>query len=97
MDSILDIRASYKKVNKYTLRFKIKPWTTLTLQKSISFKNSLLKKFINCNDSQTKEHLHTRYKDYNSLLSSILKRSKTNYYNQRFDTIGATLKILRKI
>ena len=55
MNAILDIHAPYKKVNKYKLRFKIKPWITPALQNSISVKNSLLKKFINCNDSQTKE------------------------------------------
>ena len=56
MNTILDIHAPYKKVSKYKLRFKLKSWITPALQKSISVKNSLLKKFINCNDSQTKEH-----------------------------------------
>ena len=85
VNAILDIHAPYKKVNKYKLRFKIRPWKTLALQKSITVKNCLLKKFINCNDSQTKEQLHTRYKEYRNLLSILLKRSKTNYYNQYFD------------
>ena len=67
------------------LRFKLKPWITPALQKSITVKNSLLKKFINCNDSQTKEYLHTRYKEYKNLLSILLKRSRTNYYNHYFD------------
>ena len=64
MNAILDIHAPFKKVNKYKLKFKIKPWITLALQKSTSVKNSLLKKFVNCNDSQTKKQLHTRYKEY---------------------------------
>ena len=34
-------------------------------------------------DSQTKEKLHTRYKEYRNLLSTLL--SKTNYYNHYFD------------
>ena len=85
MNAILDIHAPYKKVIKYKLRFKIKPWITPALQKSITVKNHLLKKFINCNDSQTKEQLHTRYKEYRNLLSTLLKRSKTNYYNHYFD------------
>ena len=55
------------------------------LQEYISVKNYLLKKFINCNDSQTKEHLHTRYKYYRNLLSTLLKRNRTNYYNHYFD------------
>ena len=67
------------------LRFKLKPWITPALQKSLTVKNSLLKKFINRNDSQTKEYLHTRYKEYKNLLSILLKRSRTNYYNHYFD------------
>ena len=35
MNAILDIHEPYKKVNKCKLRFKIKPWKTLVLQKSI--------------------------------------------------------------
>ena len=69
MNAILDVHAPYKKVSKYKLRFKLKPWITLALQKSVSVKNSLLKKFINCNDSQTNGHLHTRCKEYKNLLS----------------------------
>ena len=76
MNSILNIPASYKKVNKYKLRFKIKPWITMELQKSVCVKKSLLKKFINSNDSQTKEYLHTRYKDYENILSALLKEVK---------------------
>ena len=84
INAILDIHAHYKIVNKYKLRFKIKPWITPALQKSIVVKNSLLKKIINCNDSHTKEHLHTR-KDYRDLLSTLLKRSKIKYHNHYFD------------
>ena len=38
MNTILDIHAPYKKVSKYKLRFKLKPWITLALQKSVSVK-----------------------------------------------------------
>ena len=85
VNAILDIHAPYKKVNKYKLRFKIKTLITPALQPSIAVKNHLLKKFISCNDSQTKEQLHTRYKEYRNLLSTLLKRSKTNYYNHYFN------------
>ena len=40
MNSILDSNAPFKRVNKYKLRFKTKPWITPALQKSISVKNS---------------------------------------------------------
>ena len=96
MNAILDIHAPYKKVNKYKVRCKIRPWITPALQKSVTVKNHLLKKFINCNDSQTKEQLHTRYEEYRNLLSTLSKRSKINYYYNHYILIGATLKILGK-
>ena len=55
MDSILNTHAPLKKVNKYKLKFKTKPWITPALQKSISIKNNLLKKFITAKDPQMKE------------------------------------------
>ena len=35
-----------KKISKYKLKFKTKPWTTAALQKSISIKNAFLKRYI---------------------------------------------------
>ena len=55
MDPMLDTHAPLKKVNKYKLKFKTKPWITPALQKSISIKNNLLKKFITAKDPQMKE------------------------------------------
>ena len=43
MESILDTHGPLKKVDKYKLKFKTKPWITPALQKSISFKNKLRK------------------------------------------------------
>ena len=43
LDSFLDVHTSLRKFNKYKLKFKIKPWITPALQKSVSIKNNLLK------------------------------------------------------
>ena len=51
-----------KKIHKYKLKFKSKPWTTLGLQKSISVKNKFLTNFINKKDPILKEEFHTIYK-----------------------------------
>ena len=72
-NSILDVHAPLKKVNKYKLKFKTKPWITPALQKSISIKNNLLKKFITAKDPQVKERYHKEYKDYRNMLSTIFK------------------------
>ena len=46
MNSILDEHAPLKRVNKFKLKFKSKPWVTPAIQKSISVKNNLLTRFI---------------------------------------------------
>ena len=42
IDMLLDTYAPLKKIKKYKLKFKSKPWITLGLQKSIFVKNKLL-------------------------------------------------------
>ena len=81
-----------KKVNKYKVKFKTKPWITPALQKSISIKNNLLKKFITEKDPQVKERYHKEYKDYRNMLSTIFKQSKTNYYNHYFEANWNSIK-----
>ena len=76
MNSILDEHAPLKQVNKYKLKFKSKPWITPAIQKSISVKNSLLKRFINSNDLKSKDIFHEQYKDYKNMLSTLLKKVK---------------------
>ena len=92
MESILDTHAPLKHVNKYKLKFKTKPWITPALQKSISFKDNLLKKFITAKDPQIKEKYHKEYKYYRNLLSTILKQSKTNYFNHYFESNWNSIK-----
>ena len=46
--------ATLKRVNKYKLKFKSKPWIMLDLQKSISVKNKLFTNFINKNRLTTR-------------------------------------------
>ena len=43
MNSILDEHAPLKRINKYKLKFKSKPWITPAIQKSITVKINLLK------------------------------------------------------
>ena len=50
INMLLDTYAPLKRVKKYKLKFKSKPWITLGLQKSISLKNKLLTNFINKKD-----------------------------------------------
>ena len=92
MNSILDAHAPLKKVNKYKLKFKTKPWITSDLKKLISIKNNLLKKFIAAKDPERKGRYHKEYKEYRKMLSTILKQSKTSYCNHHFQTNRSSIK-----
>ena len=46
------------------------------LQKSITIKNNLLKKFITAKDPQVKERYHNDYKDYRNMLSAFWNKVK---------------------
>ena len=82
---LLDTYAPLKRINKYKMKFKSKPWINLDLQKSISVKNKLLKNFINKRDPILKEEFHTNYKKYRNLLSTLMKKSKQAYYDKCFE------------
>ena len=75
---LLDTYAPLKRINKYKLKFKSKPWITLGLQKPISVKNKFLTNFINKKNPILKKEYHTNYKKYRNLLST-LKKSKQAY------------------
>ena len=62
INMLLHTYAPLKRINKYKLKFKSKPWITLGLQKSISMKNKLLTNFINKKDPTLKEEFNTNYK-----------------------------------
>ena len=84
INMLLDNYAPLKRINKYNkykLKFKFKPWITLGLQKSISVKNKLLVNFINKKGTILKEEFHTNYKKYINLISTLMKRSKQDYYD----------------
>ena len=85
INMLLDSYAPLKKINKYKLKFKSKPWITLCLQKSISVKNKLLANFINKKDPILKEEFHSNYKKYRNLLSTLMKKSKQAHYDKYFE------------
>ena len=85
INMLLDTYAPLKRINKYKLKFKSKPWITLGLQKPISVKNKLLTNFINEKDPILKEGFHTKYKKCRNVLSTLMKESKQAYYLKYFE------------
>ena len=85
INMLLDTHAPLKRINKYKMKCKSKPWTTLDLQKSISLKNKLLKNFISKRDPVLEEKFQTNYKKYRKLLSTLMKKSKQACYDKYFE------------
>ena len=67
INMLLDTFAPLKRVNKYKMKFKSKPWITL--------KKQLLKNFISKKDPILKEKFYTNYKKYRNLLYTLVKKS----------------------
>ena len=84
MNLILDEQTPLKRIYKYKSKLKSKPWIIPAIQKSIIAKNNFLKRLRNAKNSQTKETFHRQYKDYRNMLSTLFRKSKSNYYNQYF-------------
>ena len=82
---LLDTYAPPKRVNKYKMKCKSKPWITFRLRKSVFVKNELLKNFINKRDFVLKEEFHTNYKKYRNLLSTLMKKYNQAYYDKYFE------------
>ena len=79
INSLLSNYAPLSKGNKYKLKFWSKPWITTDLQKSISV---ILTNFIKKIDPAKKAELHLQYKNHRNLSSTLLKKSKENYYKK---------------
>ena len=94
---LLDTNAPLKRVKKYKLKFKSKPWITLGLQKSVSVKNKLLTNFINKKDPILKEERHTNYKKYRNLLFTLTKKSIFRYFQRNWNNIKNTRKGIKSL
>ena len=64
MSIIHDKHSPLKKLSKYELKFKTKPWITTFLQKYISIKNKLFRDFIYKQDLTQENELHIKYVIY---------------------------------
>ena len=92
VNDLLKMHVPYKKVKKYKLKFKGKPWISSGLQKSISTKNSIFKNYINKKIPHIKEELHQKCKNYRNTIATLMKKSKQNYFTKYFETNIKNLK-----
>ena len=85
IDSLLEIHAPLKKLNKNEMKFLNKPWITQGLQNSIKRKNNIYSKFVKCKNQKLKEFYHNNYKTNRNLLPTLLKRTTEKYFTQFFN------------
>ena len=83
-NSILDLYALPKKHFRTNLKFRNKPWITLSLQKSISTKSHLLTKYIKLKGITLKDEAQIKCKQYRNLFSTVMKEYKRFYFTNYF-------------
>ena len=96
IDELLDNHAPYTRLSKQKQKFKTKPWIIPGLQIAIKKKNTIFCKFIHAKNKTIKESLHEQYKEYRNLISTLLKQSKKNHYNDYFTKNASNLKLIWK-
>ena len=96
INSLLSNYVPLKKISKNKLKFQSKPWITTALRKSVSVKNKFLTYFIKKKDPAKKAKLHLQDKNHRNLLSTLLKKSKENYYKKYFESNWNNAKIIWK-
>ena len=85
LNLLLDKHGPYKKISKYKLKLKRKPWISKGIKVSIDVKNKLLSKYIKAKDPIAKSLFQQKYKIHRNMLSTLMKRSKTNYFTNFFN------------
>ena len=76
LDKINDIRKLTKKEN----RLKLNPWITRGILKSMRDRDKIYKQFTKETDATKKNDIFVLFKKKRNLITTLLRRSKTNYY-----------------
>ena len=78
--------------------FKLKPWITPGIIKSMPIRDKLYRTFIHCKNPVKKHSFETRYKFYRNAIVSLCRKSKISYYSNFFNTnLNNSKKIWSKI
>ena len=70
----------YKSKNKTEPRF---PWISKCLLKSINTKNKLYKRYA----QKPSEERLSKFKTYRNKLNNLIRKSKKEYYNKKFESV----------
>ena len=94
INHLLDNHAPLTKITNKEHKMSYKPWISYGIQKSMSRRDSLFKKYIKSADPIKKEKLFSDYKDIRNKIVVLIKESKKSFYQNYFDNNN---KNLRKI
>ena len=78
-----------------------KPWITPAIKNSVKKKNNLFKKYVNEKSVNLKRELHEKYKKYRNKLTSIIRVSEKQYYQNKLfevkENMSKTWKVLNSM
>ena len=92
INQLLDKYMPLRKLTNKEYKRRFKPWISDTVLDKISKKNKAFRKFTNCKNPLTKEHLNEEYKSIKNELTTLTRQSKKDYYNQYFTDNTKNLK-----
>ena len=73
------------RLTKRQLNFKLKPWITPGIIKSISKRDTFYHKFIKAKSPETKARFSTLFKSYRNRIVELCRQSKSNHFTRYFN------------
>ena len=86
---IVDKHAPVLQLTRKEVKCLVKPWVTKGIKKSIKLKQKLYQNYLKSGSP----YYLTKYRYYRNRISSLIKRSKQNYYNDYFKSNNKNIKI----
>ena len=84
IEKLIDEMAPMKKLTAKEIGLKQRPWITTGLLKSMSSRDKLYKDFVAEKDPLLRSEKFTSYKQKRNMVTTLLRRSKNDYYNMFF-------------
>ena len=82
---ILDEMAPFKKLNRYELQLKKKPWINAEVQFLMWERDKLFKKFCTSSDLNVKHGIYAKYKKVRNDLTTLKRNNKKQFYINYFE------------
>ena len=91
-DRLTDLYIPSKKLTNKEFKLTNKPWITIGIRNSIQRKDRLFKKYINTENTNMRDNIHSEYKTLKNRINSLIYHSKKNYYTKYFNQYSNNIK-----